>query len=113
MRRAGLPEGPVAMVRDQNNMQVLDSLTAQAEAYGLSAGQPLRDVLARGDLSPRDVLRTRDKAYKELGLADESVSDAALISALVEHPGLLQRPIVVKGDRAVLGRPIENVRQLF
>jgi len=46
VRRAGLPEGPVAMVRDQNNMQVLDSLTAQAEAYGLSAGQPLRDALA-------------------------------------------------------------------
>jgi arsenate reductase len=73
----------------------------------------LRDVLAKGDLSPRDVLRTRDKAFRELGLDDESVGDDAIIAALVEHPGLLQRPIVVKGDRAVLGRPIENVRHLF
>lgn len=73
----------------------------------------LRDVLAKGDLSPRDVLRTRDKAYKELGLDDEAVPDDALIDAIVEHPGLLQRPIVVRGDRAVLGRPIENVRTLF
>ena len=46
VRRAGLPEGPVAMVRDQNNAQVLDSLNACAESYGLSTGQPLRDALA-------------------------------------------------------------------
>ena len=73
----------------------------------------LRDVLAKGDLSPRDVLRKRDKAYRELGLDDETVDDEAIVSAIVEHPGLLQRPIIVKGNRAVLGRPIENVRALF
>ena len=73
----------------------------------------LRDVLAKGDLSPRDVLRKRDKAYRELGLDDETVEDESIVAAIVEHPGLLQRPIIVKGDRAVLGRPIENVRALF
>jgi len=73
----------------------------------------LRDVLSKGDLSPRDVLRKRDKAYRDLGLDDEAVDDEAVISAIVEHPGLLQRPIIVKGKRAVLGRPIENVRALL
>ena len=70
-------------------------------------------LLGKGDLRPRDVLRKGDKAYKELGLGDESVTDDALIDALVLHPGLLQRPIVERGDRAVLGRPIENVRLLM
>jgi len=73
----------------------------------------LRDVLAKADLSARDVLRTRDPAYRDLGLDDETVDDASIVAAMVEHPGLLQRPIIVKGDRAVLGRPIENVRALF
>jgi len=73
----------------------------------------LRDVLFKGDLSPRDVLRKREKAYRHLGLDDEAVDDEAVISAIVEHPGLLQRPIIVKGKRAVLGRPIENVRALL
>ena len=73
----------------------------------------LRDVLTKGDLSPRDVLRKRDAAYRDLGLDDESVDDESIIAAIVAHPGLLQRPIVVKGDRAVLGRPVENVRELI
>jgi len=73
----------------------------------------LRDVLAKGDLSPRDVLRKRDAAFRDLGLDDESVDDESIIAAIVAHPGLLQRPIVVKGDRAVLGRPVENVRELI
>ena len=73
----------------------------------------LTRLLDKGGLSPRDVLRKRERAYKELGLDDDSRSDAELIAAIVEHPGLLQRPIVERGARAVLGRPIENVRALF
>lgn len=73
----------------------------------------LTALLQKGELRPRDVLRTREKEYRELGLDDESVDDAALIAAMVEYPGLLQRPIVVRGDRAVLARPIDHVRELF
>ena len=73
----------------------------------------LRSLLAKARLDPRDVLRKREKVYKELGLEDTSVSDDALIEAIVEHPGLLQRPIIERGGRAVLGRPIERVRELF
>ena len=73
----------------------------------------LGSLLAKARLGPRDVLRKREKAYKELGLEDSSLPDDVLIDAIVEHPSLLQRPIIERGDRAVLGRPIERVRELF
>ena len=73
----------------------------------------LRRLLAKSGLGARDVLRKRDPAFKELGLADPSVSDEALVQAIATHPGLLQRPIVERGDRAVLARPVEAVRELF
>ncbi len=73
----------------------------------------LREILSKAGLSPRDVLRTRDRVYSELNLDSDDVSDDVLLAALVEHPVLLQRPIIVRGDCAVLGRPIENVRALF
>ncbi len=73
----------------------------------------LREILSKAGLSPRDVLRTRDRVYSELNFDSDDVSDDVLLAALVEHPSLLQRPIIVRGDSAVLGRPIENVRALF
>lgn len=73
----------------------------------------VRDLLSKTGLSAREVLRTREPEYKELGLNDPSVSEDQLIAAMVEHPALLQRPIVVRGDHAVLARPIEKVLELF
>lgn len=73
----------------------------------------LKALLKKAGLKPRDVLRKRAPQYKSLGVADETLSEAALLGALVEHPDLLERPIVERGDRAMLGRPIEAVRGLF
>jgi arsenate reductase len=70
-------------------------------------------LLAKADLRPRDVLRTSEPAYKELGLAKADLSDAELIDIIAEHFELLQRPIVVRGERAVLARPTENVLALL
>lgn len=61
----------------------------------------------------RDIIRNSEDAYKTLGLADTSLSDDALVQALVDNPKLLQRPIVVKGDKAIIGRPPENVLALI
>ena len=58
-------------------------------------------------------LRKGEAVYKELGLAEREVSDSELIALMVQHPDLLQRPIVERGDRAVLGRPTENVKELL
>lgn len=63
--------------------------------------------------SVRDMMRDNEAVYKDLGLADPALSDAALYAAIAEHPILLQRPIVVRNGRAVIGRPPEALRVLF
>ena len=70
--------------------------------------ETLRGLLSKLGISARQLLRKGEAEYKERGLADESLSEAALIQAMVDAPKLIERPIVVRGDRAVLGRPPEN-----
>ena len=64
-------------------------------------------------LEPRSIIRTKEKEYKELKLDDESLTTEALVNAIAKTPKLLERPIVVKGEEAVIGRPPENVLELF
>jgi arsenate reductase len=64
-------------------------------------------------LAPRDILRSSESVYKELGLGKSEFSDDELIALMLKHPDLIQRPIVERGDKAVLGRPVENVRALL
>ena len=73
----------------------------------------LTELIRKMNLKPRDLLRKSEPVYKELGLAEDKFSDSELISLMIEHPDLLQRPIVERGDRAVLGRPTENVKELL
>ncbi len=73
----------------------------------------LSTLLRKAGLTPRDALRKRDGAYKELGLGDPTLSDDRILDAIVDHPGLLQRPIVERGGQALLARPIERVRELL
>jgi arsenate reductase len=73
----------------------------------------LTDLVRKMKIKPRDLLRKSEPIYKELGLASDEFSDSELIGLMIEHPDLLQRPIVERGDRAVLGRPTENVKELL
>jgi len=73
----------------------------------------LKGLLKKAGLSPRDILRTKEDDYKELGLANKNLSDDELIDMMVTHPDLIQRPIVEKGERAILARPAETVKQLL
>ena len=73
----------------------------------------LAELLRKMKLKPRDLLRTSEPIYRELGLGKKELSDSELIALMVEHPDLIQRPIVERGDRAVLGRPTENVKALL
>ena len=70
-----------------------------------------------GFSSARELMRRKEKEYKELGLADEGKSEDELIAAMTEHPRLIERPVVIvddaQGRRAALGRPPENVLALF
>jgi arsenate reductase len=73
----------------------------------------LRELLAKMKLAPRELLRTSEPVYRELGLGKGEYTDEQIISLMIEHPDLMQRPIVERGDRAVLGRPTENVKALL
>ena len=73
----------------------------------------LRELLVKAGLGPRDVLRTKEPLVRELGLDDPSLGDDQLIAAMAEHPQVVQRPIVERGDRAVLARPPEQVLELL
>ncbi|MBB5517677.1 arsenate reductase (glutaredoxin) [Amphiplicatus metriothermophilus] len=69
----------------------------------------LKKVLAVMGKGPRDLIRKGEAAYAALGLDDPALSDAALVKAMVENPILIERPVVLNGDRAALGRPPEAV----
>lgn len=73
----------------------------------------LKKILKKAGLSPKDVLRTKEDIYKELELARKDLSDDALIDLMVKYPDLIQRPLVVKDDQAVLARPAETVKTLL
>ena len=64
-------------------------------------------------MEPADLLRRKEEAYRGLKLADHLDEPDVLIDAMVENPKLIERPIVVRGDKAVIGRPPENVRELL
>ena len=71
----------------------------------------LGELLRKLGLPARELLRKRDKAYKDLALTGDE-DDKTLIRAMARHPGLLNRPIGVRGRRAVLGRPVERLLEL-
>jgi len=73
----------------------------------------IRGLLAKAGLSAREALRAREPLVAELGLLGEDVGEDRLIALMAEHPQLLQRPIVVRGERAVLARPVERVLELL
>jgi len=73
----------------------------------------LTELLRKMNISPRELLRKSEPIYRELGIATGEFTDAQLISLMVEHPDLMQRPIIERGERAVLGRPTENVEELL
>jgi arsenate reductase len=75
--------------------------------------EELDAVLRMLDMEPRDLMRRKEKEYRDLGLKDESLSRDQLIAAMVEHPRLIERPVAISGDRAVLGRPTETVLELL
>ena len=73
----------------------------------------LDKFLTRLGMAPRDLMRKKEAPYKALNLADQSLDRAALIKAMVENPILIERPIVVKGNKIALGRPPESVLEIL
>jgi arsenate reductase len=77
-----------------------------------STEKELKELLIKLDFTARDLMRKKEKIYKELDLKNEE-NEEKLITAMVQNPKLIERPIVIKGDKAVIGRPIDNVIELL
>jgi len=73
----------------------------------------LREILSLLECEPREIMRTKEKPYADLDLANPALSRDELIAAMVENPILIERPIVVANGKAVIGRPPENIAVLF
>lgn len=73
----------------------------------------LKKILTLLDMQPRDLIRKKEPEYKENHLDDPSLSKEQLIDAMIQHPKLIERPIVVSRDKAALGRPPENVLEIL
>ena len=73
----------------------------------------LAELLRKMKMKPRELLRTSEQVYRDLGLAKKELPDDKLIELMVKNPDLIQRPIVERGNRAVLGRPVDNVKALL
>ena len=71
----------------------------------------LKQLLRKARLKPQDVLRTKEAVYREQ-VAGRNLSDDEIVQMMVDHPELIQRPIVVRGDKAVLARPVTNLAEL-
>ncbi|MGB1311144.1 MAG: arsenate reductase (glutaredoxin) [Leucothrix sp.] len=71
--------------------------------------ETLRHILTTLDMTPRALMRRNEVEYAANGLADESLTDEQLIDAMIAHPKLIERPIVIKGNKVAIGRPPESV----
>jgi arsenate reductase len=72
----------------------------------------IKELVSMLGVAPKDIVRTKEDAYKTAKLSAQS-SDAEVIKAIVKHPVLLERPIVVKGKKAIIGRPPEAIKPLL
>ncbi len=71
--------------------------------------EKLKEILAQLKITPHDLLRKKEDEYAEYNLGNPSLSDTDLINSMIEHPILIERPIVLANDKAALGRPPEQV----
>ena len=73
----------------------------------------IRELVRKTGAPARELFRKREPVYAEQGLGEREVDDDEAIRLMAEHPQLLERPVVVRGDRAVLARPVERVHELL
>jgi len=73
----------------------------------------LKSLLKKMKMKPSEVMRSKEKIYRELNIKNKNYSDEELIDLMIKHPDLVQRPIIEKGERAILARPVERIKELF
>jgi len=103
--------------KSRQTLELLRERGIEPEIVKYLENPPSKEELARIldllGMEPRELMRRKEKEYKELGLDDPSLSRAQLIRAMVEHPRLIERPIVLANGKAALGRPPERVLDIL
>ena len=102
--------------KSRQTLKILDQHDLETEIVlyldNPPSAEEIASILNKLELSPRDILRKGEDAYKELNLKNDKLTNKDLINFMVENPKLIERPIVIRGDKAVIGRPPENVLSL-
>lgn len=75
--------------------------------------EELKATIEKLGVSPRDILRTKETEYKESGLDNQELSDSEVLNLMNSFPKVIERPIVINGDKAAVGRPPENVLNIL
>lgn len=102
--RCGKSRQTLQLLKDQGiEPEVIEYLKTPPSA------QELDDILQKLRMEPRDLMRKKEAEYKANGLDDTALDRQALIQAMVSHPILIERPIVIANDKAAIGRPPEDV----
>ena len=98
--------------KSREAMEILKKKKCDAEVVKYLEESPdkerIKTILKMLGIAPRDLMRTKEDIYKELNLKDE-LDDEALIEAMAKYPKLIERPIIIKGDKAIIGRPTEKI----
>nr|VFK39802.1 MAG: arsenate reductase [Candidatus Kentron sp. TC]VFK54215.1 MAG: arsenate reductase [Candidatus Kentron sp. TC] len=106
--RCGKSRGALQMLKDGHfEVEIIEYLKNPPSE------RELDELLVKLDMEPRELMRRKEAPYKARGLNDKSLERAALIRAMVEDPILIERPIVLVGDKAALGRPLDNVARML
>jgi len=103
--------------KSRDSFKLLEEQGIEVKVVKYLEEVPSKDELVNilkmlGMRSARELMRTKEAIYKELNLKDETSEDK-LIEAMLTHPKLIERPIVIKDNQAVIGRPIEKVIELL
>ncbi len=102
--------------KSRDSFKLLEEKGIEAEVVKYLEDVPtkeeLTELLKMLDMTARELMRTKEAVYKELNLKGET-SEETLIEAMVSNPKLIERPIVIRGNKAVIGRPIERVVELI
>ena len=103
--------------KSRQTLQLLQENGVEPEVVEYLTAPPsktrLKQILSMLGMKPRQLMRRNEAEYKEQGLADESLTQEQLINAMLATPKLIERPIVINGDKAAIGRPPESVLEIL
>lgn len=102
--------------KSREALKVLEENNCEAEVVKYLETNPdeseIKTILKMLGITPRELMRTKEAIYKELNLKEET-NDEKLIAAMAENPKLIERPVLIKGDSAIIGRPTESIAEFL